>query len=165
MCQYCTARGCAVLCCTLRHCTLLSRTALYCIGLYLTALCFPMLYCSVLCSCSSTGSAVPAVCGAPMPGPVLYSVPVLARDQLFLLFVEPRCLDLYCTVLYSVPVLARDQLFLLCVEPRCLDLGYCLLLEPALSAPARCQVLRLIAALLRTPVISSRHKGRLHLQV
>ncbi len=67
-----------------------------------------------------------------MPGPVLYctvlySVPVLARDELFLLCVEPRCLDLYCTVLYSVPVLTRDELFLLCVEPRCLDL-YCTVL-------------------------------------
>jgi hypothetical protein len=51
------------------------------------------------------------------------------------------------------------------VEPRCLDLSYCLLLEAGLPEAVRCQVLRIIATLMRTPVVSGRHKGRLHLQV
>ena len=54
---------------------------------------------------------------------------------------------------------------MLVLEPRCLDLSYCLLLEPQLPQLVRCQLLRIIAALLRTPTVSARHKGRLHLQV
>jgi hypothetical protein len=56
-------------------------------------------------------------------------------------------------------------MFLLLMEPRCLDLAYCLLLEPKLPQPVRCQLLRIIYALLRTSAVSARHKGRLHLQV
>ena len=59
---------------------------------------------------------------------------------------------------------ARDQLFLLLLEPQAADLCYCVLLDEAVQGEARSKVYQLMLALMKTPKVSSRHKVRLHLQ-
>ena len=57
----------------------------------------------------------------------------------------------------------KDQLFLLMYEAKSLDLIYCVLLENT-NEPTRMKIYKLLSDFLRTPRISSRHKGRMHLQ-
>ena len=57
----------------------------------------------------------------------------------------------------------KDQLFLLMYEVKSLDLIYCVLLENT-DEQTRMKIYKLLSDFLRTPRISSRHKGRMHLQ-
>lgn len=66
-------------------------------------------------------------------------------------------------ILHLESKLVKDQLLLLLFEPKCIDLLYCVLLENT-DEQIRMRIYRLISDLLRTPRISNRHKGRLHLQ-
>jgi len=59
---------------------------------------------------------------------------------------------------------ARDQMFLLLLEPRLMDLSYCILLDEAVQGETRAKIYHLLLALMKTPKVSSRHKTRLHLQ-
>eukprot|EP00090_Calanus_glacialis_P023550 TRINITY_DN363_c0_g1_i1.p1 TRINITY_DN363_c0_g1~~TRINITY_DN363_c0_g1_i1.p1 ORF type:complete len:2732 (-),score=430.45 TRINITY_DN363_c0_g1_i1:184-7587(-) len=65
---------------------------------------------------------------------------------------------------YMESKLVKDQMFLLLLEPKCIDLIYCLLLDESLNQDIRSKVYKLIFILLKSNKVSNRHKTRLHLQ-